>query len=50
MVNFWAKVKSITYHVELLWILFGQLLEIFGLLFNLSLGQTDVVNVIKLFG
>ena len=27
MVNFWAKVKSNIFHVKVLWLLFGQILE-----------------------
>ena len=41
MVNFWAKVKSNTFHISLLWILFGQRLEIFGQLFNLASCHSD---------
>ena len=33
--------KSITFHVKLLWLLFGQLLEKYGLLFNSASGQSD---------
>ena len=39
MVNYWAKVKSNTFHFRLLWLLFGQLFEIFGLLFKLASGH-----------
>ena len=40
MVNFWAKVKSNTFHKKLLWLLFGQLMEKFGLLFNFPAGHS----------
>ena len=40
MVNFWAKVKSNTFHVKLMWLLFGHLLEKFGLLMNLASGHS----------
>ena len=36
MVNFWATVKGNTFHGKLLWLLFGQLLEEIGLLFNIA--------------
>ena len=38
--NFWAKVKSNTFNIKLLWLLFGQLLENFGLIFNLASGHS----------
>ena len=38
---FWAKVKNNTFHDILLWLLIGQLLENFGLLFNLASGHSD---------
>ena len=47
MVNFWAKVKSIIFNVKPLWLLFGQLLETFGLLLNLSSGHS-AYNQLKL--
>ena len=50
MVNFWAKVKSNTFQVKLL---FGQLLETFGLLFNLASGHSALnqpgANLVKKF-
>ena len=39
MVYFWAKAKSSIFNVKLLWLICGQLLEKFGLLFNLSSGH-----------
>ena len=33
--------KSNTFHVKLLWLLFGQLLERFWLVFNLSSGHSE---------
>ena len=41
MVNFWAKVKCSNFHVQLLRLLFGQLLENFGLLFKLVSGHSE---------
>ena len=40
--NFWAKVKSNTFNIKLQWLLFGQLLENFGLIFNLASGHSDL--------
>ena len=40
MANFWDKVKSNTFHVELLWLIFGQLLEILGYFFNSASGHS----------
>ena len=37
---FWARPKSNTFHVKPLWLIFGQLLENFGLLFNSSSGHS----------
>ena len=39
--NFWNKVKSNTFHVKLQYLLFGQLLEKFGLFFNLASDHSD---------
>ena len=41
MVQFWAKVKSNTFDVKQRWLLFGKLLEHFGLLFNLVSGHSE---------
>ena len=41
MVSFWAIMKSNTFHVKQLWLLFGQLLGIFGLLLILTFGHSD---------
>ena len=41
MVKFWAKVKSNTFHVKLLWLIFGQFLETFGLHFNSASGHSE---------
>ena len=51
MVNFWAKVKSATFHVKLLWVTFGK----FGLLFNSASRHSEcepvhaLILVVKLF-
>ena len=37
---FWAKVKSNTFHVKLLWLIIGQRLEKFGLLLNSVSGHS----------
>ena len=39
--NVCAKKKGSTFHVKLLWLLFGQLLEKFELLFNLASGHSN---------
>ena len=39
LVIFWAKEKSNTFHGNLLWLLFGQLLVKFGLLFDSASGH-----------
>ena len=39
MVNFWATMKSKTFQVKLLWLLFGQLLEKCEIIFNLASGH-----------
>ena len=41
MVNIWAKVKSNTFHVKLLWFTFGATFVKFGLIFNLTSGHSD---------
>ena len=41
MVNFWAKAKMSTFHIKLLWLLFGQFLEKIGLQFNLTSGHSE---------
>ena len=40
MVNFWAKLKSSTFHVPLLRLPLGQLLGKIGLLFDLASGHS----------
>ena len=42
--KFWAKVESNTFHVKLLWLHFGQLLEPFGLLFNFASGHSEFIQ------
>ena len=37
--NFWPIWKATTFHIKLLWLLFGQLLEKIGLYFNLVSGH-----------
>ena len=41
MVKFLASVKRYIYHIKLQWLLCGQLLEKFGLLFNLASGYSE---------
>ena len=45
-----ANVKGNTFHIKLLWLLFGQLLENVGLLFNLASGHSvgRLINVATL--
>ena len=38
--DFWAKMKSNTFHVKLLRLLFGQLLKKIGLLFYFASGHS----------
>ena len=39
--DFWAILKSITSKKKLLWLVFGQILEKFGLLFISTCGHTE---------
>ena len=41
METFHAFLKDVTFNVKLLWILFGQLLEVIGLHFIPTSGHTD---------
>ena len=47
--KFLANLKSNTFHIKLLWLLFGQLLKKIGLLFNLASGHPESLDILTYF-